>query len=71
MLIVLFFRWYQVQDVLLQVSSLAALDVSGNQLEILPDAVAKLQHLMALNVGSNKLRALPDSLGTYHSFCNL
>jgi Leucine-rich repeat (LRR) protein len=39
------------------------LNVSSNQLKLLPDSVGQLQRLRILNASSNHLKALPASVG--------
>ncbi|XP_057949227.1 plant intracellular Ras-group-related LRR protein 3 [Malania oleifera] len=42
---------------------LVALDLSNNQLEVLPDSIAGLQKLEELNLSSNLLESLPNFIG--------
>uniref|UniRef100_A0ACD5ZIZ0 Uncharacterized protein n=1 Tax=Avena sativa TaxID=4498 RepID=A0ACD5ZIZ0_AVESA len=46
-----------------RIRGLLVLDVSRNQLQTVPDAIAGLEHLEELRLGSNALVALPDSIG--------
>lgn len=39
------------------------LNISSNQLKLLPDSVGQLEKLRILNTSSNHLKALPDSIG--------
>jgi Leucine-rich repeat (LRR) protein len=39
------------------------LNISSNQLKLLPDSIGQLEKLRILNISSNHLKALPDSLG--------
>jgi Leucine-rich repeat (LRR) protein len=39
------------------------LNVSSNQLKLLPDSIGQLERLCILNASSNHLKALPDSIG--------
>ena len=42
---------------------LQVLNVSSNQLKLLPDSIGQLERLRVLNASSNHLKALPDSIG--------
>ncbi|KAA8529636.1 hypothetical protein F0562_034264 [Nyssa sinensis] len=42
---------------------LVILNISHNQLQVIPDAIARLEKLEELNVSSNFLESLPDSIG--------
>lgn len=59
-------------DVLAAFPSLTALNVRGNQLTELPDALARqLPHLTLLGAADNALTTLPDSIGSLRSLQRL
>jgi Leucine-rich repeat (LRR) protein len=43
--------------------TLQVLNISSNQLKLLPDSIGHLVKLRVLNASSNQLEALPDSVG--------
>jgi Leucine-rich repeat (LRR) protein len=43
--------------------TLQVLNISSNQLKLLPDSIGQLEKLCVLNIASNQLKALPDSIG--------
>ncbi|MFX0094916.1 MAG: leucine-rich repeat domain-containing protein [Candidatus Hodarchaeota archaeon] len=47
------------------------LDLSGNQLQSLPENIGCLRNLYTLNLGRNQLRSLPESLGQLHNLHTL
>lgn len=43
--------------------TLQVLNISSNQLKLLPNSIGQLERLRILNISSNCLKALPDSIG--------
>ncbi|KAI0226646.1 hypothetical protein LSAT2_022935 [Lamellibrachia satsuma] len=50
-------------DALVKMTSLTTLDLSFNELHMLPSQIGALSKLTTLNVGKNKLTSLPSSIG--------
>lgn len=48
---------------LMSITCLSSLNLSNNQLEVVPSEIGDLVNLVALNVHSNKLKSLPESIG--------
>lgn len=58
------YRTEQVEwDALTQITNLVSLDVSANNLSVLPSAIGKFISLEVLDVSVNPLKTLPDDIG--------